>query len=100
MYDLLYISKPDLEEAAQKELTEKIKALIESGGGKVVKTEAWGKRELATLIAKNTHGHYVLLQYEGPGTLNKEITSRFKINENILRYMITISVPPAELKKA
>ncbi|GBR77688.1 hypothetical protein RDn1_347, partial [Candidatus Termititenax dinenymphae] len=29
---------------------------------------------------------------------NKEIENRFKINENILRYMITLSLPKAEVK--
>ena len=98
MYDLLYISKPELEDSAQKELLEKIKTQIESGGGKIVTTDIWGKRELATLIGKNKQGYYVLLQYEGPGPLNKELDSRFKINESILRYMITISVPKAAVK--
>ncbi|MDR1998247.1 MAG: 30S ribosomal protein S6 [Candidatus Margulisbacteria bacterium] len=98
MYDLLYISKPELEDAAQKELLEKVKTLIESGGGKITNTDIWGKRELASLIDKHTQGYYVLLQFEGPGTLNREIENRFKINENILRHMITIAVPKAGAK--
>lgn len=98
MYDLLYISKPDLEDSAQKELIEKIKVLIETGGGKITTTDIWGKRELATIIDKNKQGYYVLIQYEGPGTLNKELEGRFKINEDVLRYMITLSVPKAVAK--
>ena len=95
MYDLLYISKPELEETAQKDLIEKVKTLIETAGGKIDAVDIWGKRELATPIEKTTHGFYVLIKFSGPGTVNKEIESRFKINENILRHMITLAVPEA-----
>ena len=96
MYDLLFIIKADLEEAAQKSEVEKVKTLIETSGGTIDTIDIWGKRELATMIEKATQGYYVLIKYTGPGTINKEIENRFKINENILRHMITIAVPKAE----
>jgi len=99
MYDLLFITKPELEETAQKDIVEKVKTLIETSGGKIDAVDIWGKRELATMIDKNTQGYYVLIKYDGPGTINKEIESRFKINENILRHMITLSVPKAVVSK-
>jgi small subunit ribosomal protein S6 len=92
-YDLLFITKPELDETAQKEILEKVKTLIESGGGKVDATDVWGKRDLATPIEKIQQGYFVLIKYTGPGAINKEIEMRFKVNENILRYMITLSLP-------
>ncbi|MDR1114088.1 MAG: 30S ribosomal protein S6 [Candidatus Margulisbacteria bacterium] len=97
-YDLLFITKPELEETAQKELIEKVKALIEAGGGKIETVDIWGKKDLATPIEKANQGYYVLIKYTGPGTINKEIEARFKINENILRYMVTLSLPEVEAK--
>jgi small subunit ribosomal protein S6 len=99
MYDLLFIIKPDLEEAVQKDIVEKVKSLIETTGGKIDTIDIWGKRELATMIEKDTHGYYVLIKYTGPGTINKEIENRFKINENIMRHMITLAVPQAVTTK-
>ncbi|MDR2428793.1 MAG: 30S ribosomal protein S6 [Candidatus Margulisbacteria bacterium] len=99
-YDLLFIIKSGLEEAAQKEILEKVKALIENGGGKVETVDVWGKRDLATPIEKNQQGYFVLVKYSGPGAINKELEARFKINENVLRYMITLSLskPKVEAK--
>jgi small subunit ribosomal protein S6 len=97
-YDLLFITKPELDDAAQKDIIEKVKTLIETGGGKVETADIWGKRDLATPIEKNTQGYYVLFKYSGPGTINKEIEGRFRINENVLRHMITLSLPKAEAK--
>ena len=98
-YDLLFITKPELEETAQKDIIEKTKTLIESNGGKIDAVDIWGKRELATMIEKNTQGYYVLIKYSGPGAVNKEIESRFKINESILRHMITLAVPKTTAAK-
>lgn len=92
-YDLLFITKADLDEATQKDIVEKTKAIIESAGGKIDAVDVWGKRELATMIDKDTHGYYVLIKYTGEGVINKELEARFKINENILRHMVTLSVP-------
>jgi len=97
-YDLLFITKPELEEAAQKDIIEKTKTLIETAGGKIDAVDVWGKRDLATPIEKNTHGYYVLIKFSGPGTVNREIESRFKITENILRHMVTLAVPKAVAK--
>ncbi|GBR73418.1 30S ribosomal protein S6 [Candidatus Termititenax aidoneus] len=97
-YDLLFITKTELEDAAQKEIIKKVQALIEGGGGQVETTEVWGKRDLATPVEKNQQGYFVLIKYTGPGTLNKEIEARFKINENILRHMVTLSLPKVEAK--
>lgn len=97
-YDLLFITKADLDEATQKDIVEKTKAIIESAGGKIDAVDVWGKRELATMIDKETHGYYVLIKYNGTGAVNKELEGRFKINENILRHMVTLAVPKAEVK--
>jgi small subunit ribosomal protein S6 len=97
-YDLLFITKPELDDAAQKDIIKKTQALIETGGGQVETVDAWGKKDLATPIEKNQQGYYVLIKYTGPGAINKEIEARFKINENILRYMVTLSLPKVEAK--
>jgi len=97
-YDLLFITKAALEDSVQKDIIAKTKAIIETGGGKITNTDVWGKRELAGPIDKQTQGYYVLLKYQGSGAVNREIESRFRINENVIRHMITLSIPPAEVK--
>jgi small subunit ribosomal protein S6 len=97
-YDLLFITKSELDDAVQKDIIKKVQTLIETGGGQVEAVDVWCKRDLATPIEKNLQGYYVLIKYEGPGTLNKELEARFKINENVLRHMVTLSLPKVEAK--
>ena len=67
--------------------------LIE-GQGKLVKVDRWGKRKLAYTIRKRTHGEYAVVYYEAnSGALAAEIEKRFRINENILRW-ITVADNP------
>lgn len=98
-YELLFITKPDLEDSVQKDIVAKTKGIIETGGGKIINTDVWGKRELASLIDKHTQGYYVLLKYNGTGAINQELESRFRINENMLRQLITLAIPAEKTEK-
>ena len=66
-YEMIYIIDADLEEAARKELIEKVSALITNNGGEIEKVdETWGKRRLAYAIDYKTEGWYVLVNAERP----------------------------------
>ena len=87
-YEMLYIMKPELEVAAQKEIVAKVNAIIESNGGKIIKTDEWGKRELATPIDKTSMGVYVIVRYNGGSTTNAALVASFQINEQVMRHLI------------
>ena len=65
---------------------EAIEELIKSQG-KLVKVDKWGKKRLAYHIKKKSHGEYGVFYYEANATLPSEMEKRFRINENILRWM-------------
>ena len=66
-YEMIYIIDADLEEAARKELIEKVSALITNNGGEIEKVdETWGKRRLAYAIDYKTEGWYVLVTFRPP----------------------------------
>ena len=52
-YETVYIARQELSDAQVKDLTEGFSKIIKDGGGKVVKTESWGLRNLAYRIKKN-----------------------------------------------
>lgn len=87
LYEHVIISRPDISSTQVDEmvnnLTEKLSAL----GGKVVKTEYWGLRNLAYRINKSRKAHYSLLQIDAPSDAIHEIERQHRINETILRYM-------------
>ena len=88
-YEMIYIIDADLEEAARKELIEKVSALITNNGGEIEKVdETWGKRKLAYAIDYKTEGWYVLVTFKAPVELPRELERNLQINENVLRYLV------------
>ena len=88
-YEMIYIIDTGLEEAARKELIEKVSALIEKNGGEIEKVdETWGKRRLAYAIDYKSEGWYVLVTFKAPVELPRELERNLQINENVLRYLI------------
>jgi small subunit ribosomal protein S6 len=86
---MIYIIDTGLEEAARKELIEKVSALIEKNGGEIEKVdETWGKRRLAYAIDYKTEGWYVLVTFKAPAELPRELERNLQINENVLRYLV------------
>ena len=87
-YEMIYIIDTDLEETARKELIEKVSALITSNGGEIEKVdETWGKRRLAYAIDYKTEGWYVLVTFQAPVELPRELERNLQINESVLRYL-------------
>ena len=86
-YENLVIVKPTL---TQEELAQEIKAVeevITANGGEIVATDTMGMRKLAYPIQKNERGYYHVIYYTvAPSAIN-EIERRFRINENLLRFM-------------
>ena len=88
-YEMIYIIDTGLEDAARKELIEKVSALIEKNGGEIEKVdETWGKRRLAYAIDYKTEGWYVLVTFKAPVELPRELERNLQINENVLRYLV------------
>lgn len=88
-YEVLYILHTDQEETAIKALIEKFNAIITSNGGAVEKTDEWGKRRLAYVINYQSEGYYVLTHFSAAAGVPAELERNFKINEGVLRYLIT-----------
>jgi small subunit ribosomal protein S6 len=95
LYEHVFIARQDLAQAQVDALAQTATDIIESNGGKVVKTETWGLRSLAYRIAKNRKGHYVALDFEAPPGVTAELERQTQINEDVIRYM-TIRVDEHE----
>ena len=95
LYEHVFIARQDLAQAQVDALAEAATGIIESNGGRVVKTETWGLRSLAYRIAKNRKGHYVMLDIDAPAPVVAELERQTQINEDVIRYM-TIKVDAHE----
>ena len=68
-YETLFIVNPDLDESEINKAIEAVQDVITAGGGKILKVDIWGRRQLAYMIQKKTDGFYVLIYFEAPATL-------------------------------
>ena len=87
-YEALILSSAQLSQEDQDALVERYAGIIGENGGKIQKTDPWGKRVLAYEINKETEGYYTLFEFGGTGDLVKELERRLKIDESILRHMV------------
>jgi small subunit ribosomal protein S6 len=87
LYEHVFLARQDLAQAQVDALAQAATDIIESNGGRVVKTETWGLRSIAYRIAKNRKAHYVAIDFEAPTTVVAELERQTQINEDIIRYM-------------
>ena len=89
LYETLFVVRPDLTPAKVAEITKKYASVITDKGGKVLKQEDCGLRDLAYKIQKNHKAYYVLLNMEAPGEAIIEMERLMRLDENLLRYLTT-----------
>lgn len=86
-YEAMYIISPTVDEEQVKALVEKFNELI-SEHGEIEKVEEWGRKKLAYEVQDQKEGYYVLLYFSANPEFPTELERNFKINENILKYLI------------
>jgi len=90
-YEVMYILKADLDEAARGEVIAKLAKIITDNGGKVNKTdESMGLRDLAYPIKKEKKGYYVVLKVEMGNEAISEFNRLVRIDSSVLRHLIVV----------
>jgi small subunit ribosomal protein S6 len=87
-YELVYVVSPVATDEQVSELHTQIEAVVQRMGGRIEKTENWGRRRLAYEIGHHKEGTYVLEVIEGAGELMKEIDRRLKVIDYVIRHLI------------
>ena len=88
-YEVAYIADPDLDEQAQAALDERVAGWISSSGGTLQQVDRWGKRRMAYPIRKRLDGIYIFVQAQLPAPAAAQIEREMRLQESILRFMIT-----------
>lgn len=86
-YELTVLIHPDLEMNLQP-ATDKVEALIESVGGKIVKETNEGKKRMQYKIAKQEFAVYYYYEVELPADAPAKIEKQLKITDEIIRSLI------------
>ena len=91
-YEIMYILRADLDDAARKDVMDKLAKIITDNGGKVEKTdESMGLRELAYPIKDQTKGYYVVLNVSMDNVAINEFNRLVRINPSVLRHLIVVA---------
>ena len=98
-YEIMFIVRPDVEEADLDKLIEGFSANIATGGGEVKAVEKMGRRRLAYTVRKFNDGLYVLLTVAAPGSLMIEIERRLRVSEPVIKF-ITVRMDEEEKRLA
>ncbi len=98
-YETTFILEPGVDEARVNEEVERVSQLIRDLGGELIEVQRWGKRRLSYEINKKRDGIYTLFLYSGPGSMVKEVERKLRLNEQVMRVLTVMHVPP-ELTRA
>jgi small subunit ribosomal protein S6 len=88
-YEILLLLDPDLGEENQGEVVDRLRTVIEKGGGTLDRHDAWGRRKLAYPIDKKEEGFYHLLTVTVSAETLDELARVLKIDDDVMRHMAT-----------
>ena len=89
-YELMYIVKDGLDEAARKAEIEKLHGILTSNGAKIGEVKEWGLRQFAYPINKEIKGYYVIVKLTAEPAALDEFARLAKINQNVVRHLFTV----------
>ena len=88
-YEIMFIVKPTLDEAAIKKAFEDMKKVLTDNKAKIVEEKEMGQRDLAYEIKKHKTGYYFLLVTEAPVEAINEFNRISNISDTVIRTLIT-----------
>ncbi|MBC8237384.1 MAG: 30S ribosomal protein S6 [Helicobacteraceae bacterium] len=86
-YENLVIVKPTLTAEEIQANIAAIEEVITSNGGEIATTDSMGMRKLAYPIEKNERGYFHVIYYSVAPSAISEIERRFRLNEELLRFV-------------
>src|SRR5262245_46103095 len=97
-YETIYILRPDSTTDVIAQVNQKIRGVVETGGGTLLKIDNWGKRKLAYEVKKQLKGIYLFFSYLGTAGLVEEVERNLRLTDSVIRYYsvkIAENVDPA-----
>ncbi len=98
-YEIMFIVRPDLEEADIEKIIETFSGYVTTGGGTVKNIEKMGRRRLAYTVRKFNDGFYLLMFVDAPASLVTELERRLRVSEQVIKF-ITVRMDEEEKRVA
>jgi len=88
-YELLYLLPMSYTEEEIKPIVEKVASLIKENNGQITKDANLGKQKLSYTIKHNSHGYYLLYEFDLPKVNLQKLNKALSLNNEVLRFLIT-----------
>jgi len=98
-YEMGVIVRANLDDEALQAEMDRVKGLLDRFGATIEKEDKWGRRKLAYPIQKQNEGVFTFITYSAPSSTPREVESRLRLMENVLRFL-TVNINEAEIRKA
>lgn len=86
---MMYLLRPELDEAGAAAAIAKMSELVTANGGEVSKAETWGpRRRLAYPIKTCREAQYVLMQFKLDPQALAEVERTVRITDDVIRYLV------------
>lgn len=100
-YELVVVLSPMLNQEQVAQTWDKIKGFITTRDAEISHEEQWGTRRLAYPIRKGQHrfleGSYHLTRFQTERAFNIDLENFLKVDEEVLRSLVTTTLPEEEL---
>lgn len=85
----MIITDSSLGEDGFRSISNKIKDTVSQLGGKVLDSDAWGKRAFAYEIDHKNDGYYEVLKFDLPQDGMSKIKQQLNLISGLVRYLVT-----------
>jgi small subunit ribosomal protein S6 len=88
LYDLIFICRPDTPEPDIDKVISTLEHTAVEKGGKIEKTEKWGRKRMAYRVQRVREGFYVYMVVRSShGEIIKELERRLKVADPVIKYL-------------
>jgi small subunit ribosomal protein S6 len=94
-YELGLVINPDLSDEQLEAQIVRVGQAIETRGGQIAHLDRWGRRRMAYPINRHRDGYYVFFDMELDSTVVGDVDRFLLVQENLLRYLLTMVDPRA-----
>ena len=87
IYENVFIFSGQLSKKSAEDKLDESLELIKKSGGKILKKESWGLKDLAYKIKKNSKGYYYMINSECNPKIFEELQIKVKQDLSFLRFL-------------
>lgn len=87
-YELMIMFDNDSDDAAMQGMLGRVTELVQTGGGRVINVDRWGRRRLAYEINKKHEAYYVVLEITTDATNLDPVERVLRIADGVVRHKV------------